>query len=196
MWICREASPTLMVNVPGSICEGMLNSYRPSSSGAATADCPSSWASARFGCQTVDSASRAVTVNGSPWGTTRCVGRSSSAAKVYRGAPPHGERSRAQALRAAAGNAMPSAIAATIGTAAVSAHDLCRGAGTASLKSRLLASLATSRTAASHSARDRACSKSLRTSSMMPRSWSPTAGCLRASSIASCSSRRLRQIHR
>ena len=115
---------------------------------------------------------------------------------MYRGVPPQGESSRAQALRAAAGNAMPSATAAMIGTAAANAHVLCRGAGTASLKSRLCASLATSRTAASQSARDRACSKSLRTSSMIPRSWSPTAGCFRVSSIASCSSRRFRQTHR
>ena len=50
--------------------------------------------------------------------------------------------------------------------------------------------------AASHSAGDRACSKSLRTSSMIPSNWSPTRGCFRASSRASCSSRRCRQTQR
>ena len=83
MRIFREASPTLMVSQPGSICEGMLNSYTSSlPSPAVTGDCPSNWASAFAGCQTVSLASLAVTVNGSPCGTTRFEGRSSSAAKV------------------------------------------------------------------------------------------------------------------
>ena len=50
--------------------------------------------------------------------------------------------------------------------------------GPQSRKSRFRASSATWRIAASHSVRERACSKSFRTSSMIPSNWSPTRGCL------------------
>ena len=158
--------------------------------------CSPSRATPSLGCQTVCSVRLSATVKGSPWATTIVSGRRSSIVNVYRGAFFHGTKNRCQAFAAAAGKRAKRTSAAVVGIATSQTHSRCRGLGTASRKSRRPASWATSRIAASHSVRERACSKSLRTSSMMPSNWSPTLGCLRTKAGPVARGRRCRQTQR
>ena len=80
-----------------------MNSYLPSTSGAATIACWPNRAVAFAGCDAVSLARSARTVNGSPWGTTSFSGSGTTAAKVYRGVDRQGAASRARAFEAAAG---------------------------------------------------------------------------------------------
>ncbi len=141
--------------------------------------------------------SASATENGSPWGTTIVLGdglehREGVAGRVF----PGQRETAARRWPRRPGRGAKRTSAVTSGTATSQIQSRWRGWERRRENRAGGRRAATSRIAASHRAGERACSKSLRTSSMIPSNWSPTRGCLRASSRASCSSRRCRQTQR